>query len=120
MKATTLIIAAALTLQVNVLLAGNKSTNASYTNESTTIAYVTLAPTTPEEATFEDEMMFDVYQLMPVTPDEAGFEDLSFEMVAGLDLTPLTPVVADFNDSNEITLNLNSLAPITPSEADFE
>ena len=120
MKATTVIIAAILTLQVNVLLAGNDITSVPVTNENNTIILTSLAPTTPNEATFEDEATFDINQLMPVVPAEASFEDMSFEMVSVLDLTPVTPVAADFEDENDLTINLMSLAPLTPAEADFE
>ncbi|MCX6286958.1 MAG: hypothetical protein NTY96_07575 [Bacteroidetes bacterium] len=99
MKATTIIIATILTLQLNVLFAGNKSTSAPVYNENTITTIVSLAPTTPNEATFED---------------------ISFEMVSSLDLAPITPVVADFEEVNDLAVDLTTLAPISPDEADFE
>ena len=117
MKAITIIIAAALALQVNVLFAGNDINSTSVSNANNTITLTTLAPTTPAEADFEDAVyMTDFASLAPSTPTEAQFEDISYESVAALNLPPVTPVIADFEDE----LDFNSLAPIIPVEADFE
>ena len=118
MKAiTTIIIAAALALQVNVLFAGNDINSTAASNANNTIALTSLAPTVPMKATFEDAVdMTEFASLAPTTPTEAQFEDISFEMVSALNLAPLTPAVADFEDE----IDFNSLAPAVPAEADFE
>jgi hypothetical protein len=53
MKATTIIIAAALALQVNVLFAGNDINSTSVANANNTITLTSLAPTVPAEADFK-------------------------------------------------------------------
>jgi hypothetical protein len=117
MKATTIIIAAALTLQVNILFAGNEVNSTPLANTYSAITLTLLAPTTPAEATFEDLVeMTDFASLAPVTPAEAQFEDISCELVAALNLASVTPAEADFEDGIDIT----SLAPVVPAEADFE
>jgi hypothetical protein len=119
MKATTtIIIAAALALQVNVLFADiEKTSSAPVKTESITINMTLLAPITPKEATFEDAVVMDNFtNLAPSVPAEASFDDMSFEMVSALSLAPVTPAVADFDD----TADYNSLAPVMPAEADFE
>lgn len=118
MKATTLIIAAALTLQVNFLFAGNDIVSAPVSNESN-ISLASLAPVTPGEATFEEDAMPGIDDLAPVTPVEAGFEEMSAEVVSSLGLAPSTPSAAGFSDASE-EMNITSLAPVTPSEADFQ
>ncbi len=123
MKATTIIIAAVLALQVNVLFAGSKSSNEPpVTKENTSISLISLTPITPVEATFEDNaILTDFAILAPVTPTEAMFEDMPSEMAQAIDLAPTTPPVAEFEDAiDTITLDLNTLAPLTPDEADFE
>ena len=118
MKATaTIVIAAALALQVNVLFAGNDINSTAVSNANTTITLTSLVPTVPVEATFEDAVTtIDFASLAPLTPTEAQFEDISYESVAALNLAPLTPSVADFEDG----IDFNSLAPAVPAEADFE
>jgi len=99
MKATTLtfIIATVLALQVNLLFAGNESISAPAANES---AAMSLAPSTPNEATFDD---------------------MSTERSAPADLAPVTPAMADFEDAvDTISTDNVNLTPITPNEADFE
>jgi hypothetical protein len=127
MKATTIIIAAVLSLQVSFLLADNNETASAANMESSFGTISTLAPVTPIEATFEETTIskaftFDVTILAPVTPAEADFSDVVPEK--NIDLTilaPVTPSEADFNDSIEDqALNLSALAPVTPAEADFE
>ena len=123
MKATTIIIAAVLALQVNVLFAGSKSSYESpVTNENSSGSLISLAPITPAEATFDDNVtLVDYTILAPVTPTEATLEDMPSEIAQVLDLAPVTPAVADFNDVTDlITLDFYSLAPSTPAEADFE
>jgi hypothetical protein len=117
MKATTIIIAAALALQVNVLLAGNDINSTSVANANNTITLTSLAPTIPVEATFEDAVTtIDFASLAPTTPAEAQVEDMIYEMASSLNLAPLTPAVADFEDG----IDFNSLAPVVPAQADFE
>jgi len=118
MKATTtIIIAAALALQMNVLFAGiEKTSSAPVANATGTITLTSLAPITPKEATFEDAVtMNDYAYLAPTTPTEAQFEDISFESVAALNLAPVIPAVADFEDG----IDFSSIAPVVPAEADF-
>lgn len=110
MKATTIIIAASLTLSVNLLFAGNDNLSP-VANVNHTIS---LAPTTPSEATFED--MATLTTLAPVVPSEATFEDSFDEMVSGLNLAPVNPVMATIDDE----VDISSLQPAVPTEADFE
>jgi len=75
MKATTIIIAAALALQVNVLFAGNDINVTPVANASNTLILTSLAPNIPVEATFEDAIdMIDFASLAPAVPAEANFE----------------------------------------------
>jgi hypothetical protein len=123
MKSTTIIIAAVLALQMNILFAGSKSSyETPVTNENSPLSLISLAPITPLEATFDDNATLTVYDVLaPVTPTEATFEDMPYEMAPAIDLAPVTPAVADFEDAiDTITLDLNAFAPNTPAEADFE
>ena len=114
---STIIIAAALTLSVNVLFANNDFPSAPAANSNTPITFTSLAPAVPAEADFEDAVaMVDFLVLAPVTPVEAQFEDMTYEMVSSLNLAPVTPTTADVDESEE----LSSLAPVVPAEADFE
>jgi hypothetical protein len=76
MKATsTILIAAVLALQVNVLFVGNETSSAPVANATATITLTSLAPATPKEADFKDAAtMNDLAYLAPVTPTEADFE----------------------------------------------
>ena len=127
MKATTIIIAAVLSLQISVLFAGNEETHLIPNNEAVSFNLNTLAPITPVEATFEEStetnaFTFDFSILAPATPEEADFSDVVPEK--NIDLTilaPVTPSEADFTDNTEEpAVDLSALAPVTPSEADFE
>jgi hypothetical protein len=127
MKATTIIIAAVLSLQVSFLFAGNNETVSTANNENGFCSICTLAPVTPTEATFEETTFsntftLNVTSLAPVTPVEADFSDIVPEK--NMDLTilaPVTPSEADFNDGIEDqSVDYISLAPVTPDEADFE
>ena len=127
MKATTILLAAVLSIQISVLFAGNKETTPTENTESASLNINQLAPVTPEEATFEEGIetvvsAFDFSRLAPVTPEEAGFTDIVPEK--NIDLTilaPVTPAEAEFNDnSEELSAGLRSLEPVTPAEADFE
>ncbi len=102
MKTTTLtiIIAAVLALNVNLLFGGTEKISAPAANESVSMELLSLAPTTPTEATFED---------MPP------------EINTIIDLAPITPTVADFEDFvDDAPIAFSALAPVTPIEADFE
>jgi hypothetical protein len=79
-------------------------------------------PSTPAEATFEDNATFDVNQLMPQTPSEAMFDDMPSEMASMADLAPVTPPMADFDDAAVVVtaVDYGMLAPVTPTDADFE
>ncbi len=117
MKATTIIIAAALTLSVNVLFANNDLPSATVANVNNTIVLTSLAPAVPVEADFEDAVaMVDFSVLAPVTPVEAQFDEMTYEMVSALNLAPVTPATADVDESEDFS----SLAPVVPAEADFE
>ena len=127
MKTTSIIITAVFTLQVSLLFAGNNDTKSTVNDETILCPTCVLAPVTPNEATFEENLVinttsFDFTALSPVTPIEADFSDVVPEKNLDLTiLTPVTPVEADFNDNiDTLTFNLNALAPATPAEADFE
>ena len=120
MKATITILAAVFTLQAGIVFAGNGTISTPVANES---AIITLTPSSPLEATFEDvaTAVIDIVAIAPAMPLEADFSDVAPD--ASIDLTnmaPLTPVVADFNDSVDVTIDINALAPVTPAAADFE
>jgi hypothetical protein len=118
MKTTTLILAAVLALQVNILFAGNDVASAPATNSYSSVS---LAPVTPTEATFEESIVTEMNALMPVTPTEATFEDAAPEMVSITALAPAPPAEADFGDAVlQMPSNTDSLAPVSPPEADFE
>lgn len=117
MKATTIIIAAALALQVNLLFAENNTASSPLSAPGYTISISTLAPVTPKEADFEETIeMIDYSSLAPVIAAEAQPEDLTVELLTSLNLAPLAPAAADVDDEIDFT----SLAPVNPSEAYFE
>jgi hypothetical protein len=127
MKATSIIIAAVLSLQLNVLFAGNDETRSITNNEAVSYSLTTLAPVTPAEASFEDAELTNTFNygisvLAPVTPVEADFSDVVPEK--NIDLTilaPVTPSEADFTDNTgNPSVDIRILAPMTPAEADFE
>jgi hypothetical protein len=103
MKATTIIIAAVLSLQVSFLFADNNEVVSTAKNESSFGTISTLAPVTPGEATFEETTFTNAFAYNVTN------------------LAPVSPVEADFNDNIEVqSLNLSAFAPVTPAEADFE
>jgi hypothetical protein len=63
-----------------------------------------LAPTTPEEASFEDEIQPDLLNLKPETPVEATFEEFEVTPVSIWLLAPVTPFEVTFEVSDTITL----------------
>ena len=119
MKATTIIIATALTLSINGLFANNENASAPVANSNFTVTMTSLAPSVPSEATFEDaEILNDVAYLTPTVPAEASFDEMTYETVSSMILAPATPETADFNDAD--TVDFSSLAFSVPAEADFE
>jgi hypothetical protein len=118
MKATTTILAAVLTLSMNVLFAGNDET---LLRTETNTFLSSLAPATPAEATFEDvnEATIAAFILAPVSPIEADFSDAISETTIDITtLAPVTPIEADFA-SDDDTTTVSVIAPVTPSAADF-
>lgn len=117
MKSTTIIIAAALTLSVNVLFAGNDNTSATEASPATSITLASFAPNFPVEADFNDaEMIYDAAYLAPGNPTEASFDEMSYEMVSALNLAPVVQSTADVDDE----IDYAYLAPAVPAQADFE
>ena len=98
MKATTIIVAAVLSLQVITLIAGNNFSPLTPNSDANSSCCVVIMPTTPAEATFEDDVtLTDFVVLAPVTPGEADFSDsIEDQAVDFIVLTPVTPVEADF------------------------
>ena len=118
MKSIKIIIAIILTIQTGVLFAGNENL-ASVSEMNSTVILMTLAPSTPAEAIFEEVVVENTFLgLLPATPEVASFEDFSIEMVSEMELSPVTPSEADFTDT--VSVDLGQLAPVTPIEADFE
>jgi hypothetical protein len=89
MKAKSIILAAVLALQINVLLADNTNSSAPAAIVNYSVSTLTLAPATPMEATFEESVIINDFAefetivetfvidngtLSPVTPAEASFE----------------------------------------------
>jgi hypothetical protein len=122
MKAKSIILAAVLALQINVLLADNTNSSAPAAIVNYSVSALTLAPATPMEATFEESVIInDFADLAPVMPTEASFDDMAIETVSTLELTPITPVVAEFETIVEIfVMDNGTLSPVTPAEASFE
>ena len=124
MKATSLLIAAVLSLQISNLFAHNDFPPVLLNNEANASYCIALDPTTPSEATFEDAVTeTDFSGLMPVTPLEASFDDAIDSGNAQMFriLAPVTPIAAGFNDDElNQDVDLIILAPTTPAEADFE
>ena len=119
MKATTTILAVIFTLSLNVLFASNDGAAVNTEPNSLTA----LAPITPAEATFEevnDAITAGVaFNLAPVSPIEADFSDEIPETTINMiTLAPVTPYEADFASDDETT-NTSVLAPVAPSAADF-
>ena len=119
MNSTTTILAAVLTLSMNVLFASNDG--AAVINNITSSTFTALAPSTPAEATFEDanDATATAFILAPVSPIEADFSDAISETTIDITtLAPVTPIEADFATDDETT-NVSVLSPVTPSVADF-
>lgn len=119
MKATTLIIAAVLTLSANALFAENHNMVSTGASPETAAMMVSLAPAVPAEATFEDlAVTADFAALTPVTPAEADFSDAAAVELPGL--APNNTAEATFDDADLSTGETVLLAPSVPQTADFE
>lgn len=118
MKSIKIIITVTLTLQFGFLFAGNEGYTPVMEVNSVT-SMMTLAPSTPVEATFEEVVVENTFiDLSPITPEAATFEDFSLEMVSVKDLSPVVPSEADFSDT--IQISVDQIAPVTPIIADFD
>ena len=122
MKTTKLILIAIFTLQIGFLFAGNKILTNSTTEITSSFNMVSLAPTSPVEAAFEEMIVENTFWgFSPITPMVADFEDFSIEMVSVNDLSPVIPSVADFSDTvDQSEIDFNILFPVIPVVADFE
>ena len=115
MKATVYTAILALILTSNILYASNDITATKEVSAS-----ISLVPTTPKEATFEDATTLNLTALAPVTPVEADFSDVEYEMTPAFStLSPITPIEADFTDSEIQITDIRALAPVTPAIADL-
>jgi hypothetical protein len=123
MKTTILTSVFTLILSASTLFASNEN-NEAVSREMISSVSISLSPTTPTEATFEDttETVFtNVSELAPVNPDEADFSDVAPELAVCFSaLAPTTPTIADFSDSEIQTIEIKTLAPATPAVAGFE
>ncbi len=91
--------------------------------------FCNLAPTTPKEADFDENVLEiaknDFDYLKPLTLKEATFDETdNNDMKTSWDnlleeLSPVTPKEADFNEIYELNL-MENLQPVTPREADFD
>ena len=92
-----------------------------------TFTITSLAPVTPKEATFNDNIPEERtnINLAPVTPKEATFEDADYsstEITSEFlrEIAPVAPAFADFDDSFPEAIQDTSVATFTiPMEADF-
>ena len=122
-KAISYILAAALILQAGNLFANNSFPRTNENKDANVTCCVSLIPTTPAEATFDDVIpLNNVAALAPIIPAEADFTDTTPETTYSLnDLAPVAPTSADFDDDIYApVVDLAMLAPETPVEADFE
>ena len=110
-------------LQVQLLMAHSVSAGPAKNN----LDYTTLAPVTPKEATFSDNIpeARTYINLAPVTPKEATFndDDYSENEITNEFLrlvAPVTPDVADFEDADENSVKDTAEVIFSiPREADF-
>ena len=121
MKTTTVILAAILTLSINLIFAENNTSKFPEPIPGATLHVNQLIPVTPAEADFNDAIAPEINnnELIPFTPGEADFEEVNNEILLNMELAPVTPASADFSDNMEFSLN-KALAPSAPAEADFE
>lgn len=123
MKTTTLLLATVFTLHISMLFAGNNETDANNSVRlNNPVTAIDISFTTPLEATFEEVIDFNAFNisgLSPELPAEADFLDMVSDNAANFYLlAPVTPNEADFEDFQEI--QLPDLTPSIPMEADFE
>ena len=132
LKTIGYLLTATLTIQSNILNAGNSNpVLKSPTPESSCLIYCGLAPSTPKEADFTENPSgiesMSIKFLKPLAPREAGFEEpdengLKDTMDYLLEiLAPVMPRAADFNkdEINEPDF-IKNLKPVTPLIADFD
>jgi hypothetical protein len=127
-KITSAIIVS-LCLQISTLVAGSAFNSNSGNNSTACVnclknnAVFILAPVTPSEATFSDEVTNIEISLAPVSPAEATFEELPETLNNDIPelLAPTTPAEATFDDGPDSASAyiLQYLAPSTPDVADF-
>ena len=95
-----------------------------------TLDISTLAPVTPKEATFNDNIPEErtYFKLAPVTPKEATFEDADYasaEITSEFlrEVAPVTPASADFDDSvpdaAQETVDVTFTIPLDADFPDF-
>jgi hypothetical protein len=112
-------------LQVQFLFAANLTDNHrnnKYTGCETCsmdALLISLAPSTPGEATFLDVAAVTEINFAPETPAEATFSDEAPS--SEINLAPKTPAEASFDDNPESMSAdiLKDLAPKAPAEAEF-
>jgi hypothetical protein len=117
---TIIILAAVLMLQINSIFANVEGVPVNKNEEMAIPSVLMLAPSTPQEATFEELVpSAEISTAAPVTPKEATFDD-AVDDIRTFILAPVVPSEADFNDSEEVAVSVGiSMAPATPAEADF-
>jgi hypothetical protein len=114
---------------VNVFAGTDTDTPGTVTILSSEIQLKSLAPVTPREATFTDDLMIETtdpeaISLAPITPVNAPFDEFLPEQSSLkerlMKFFPSVPAETDFNDSVQFKPVTRILHPITPSEASFE
>lgn len=123
MKTKMILLAAILGLQINLSAANTKTPVNTISNISPDF-FLSLIPTTPREASFEEMTAFAVINfsdLAPVMPVEADFSDVVPESAINLSaLASVLPLEADFSDVvPEHALDLSTLTPVLPLETGF-
>jgi hypothetical protein len=121
MKARVLTAILVLTLSTAALFANNANSTA-MNKEVTSSLTISLMPSTPKEATFEDPTEATipaVIELAPVNPAVADFNDGEITFNDLSDLAPVNPNEAGFSDSEITVADFRELAPVTPAFADF-
>jgi hypothetical protein len=108
MKTTMIILAALLTMQVNMLFAHNDGAILNSKNAVSTSSVSFLIPVTPKEASFDEAVN---------TPEKLTSEAEGSEFTY---MAPTTPSEASFEEDVPQMNDNPSLAPVTPREAGFE
>ncbi len=128
MKTKTYILVILLAFSFSILTAGEFSkVKSSLVTEMNPVNELNrLAPFTPLEASFDEEVMgYLPVSLYPYAPEFADFSDVLPEPASpSVNIAPEVPIEATFEDepSTEVVPVeiLNNLAPSTPQEAPFE